>query len=227
MNTGLSQAGQEQFVMSVLKNKRDGLFLEIGSEHPVLNNNTFYLERFLGWNGVMFEYDKRWEEFYKVWRTSKYVIGDAVVNDYLTICKNLIENKYNIMWSECLKPHYNIIDYLQIDLEVSNGSTIKTLENFDKNVFDTFKFNVITFEHDVYNGWCGDDTRRRSREIFERRGYFRVFSDVKHNQNDSWCVPFEDWYVNPEQVDMKYIGAINRNESLNHDEILKLLSIYK
>jgi hypothetical protein len=212
---GLSQAGQEEFVMCVLKNKQNGTFIEIGSEHPVLNNNTFYLEKYLGWDGYMIECDKKWEAYYKKWRKSKYCISDALWVSYPSVC-------------DCLSVRKNrVIDYLQFDLEVKNESTIKCLEIFDRDIFDNYQFRVITFEHDLYTGWCGDDTRRRSREIFEKRGYLRVFSDVKHNLNTTWCVPFEDWYVKPELVDMEYINKITRDDSLNHDDIIKILHKYK
>jgi hypothetical protein len=129
---------------------------------------------------------------------------------------------------DCLSVRKNrVIDYLQFDLEVKNESTIKCLEIFDRDVFDNYQFRVITYEHDLYTGWCGEDTRRRSREIFEKRGYLRVFSDVKHNLNTTWCVPFEDWYVKPELVDMEYINKITRDDSLNHDDIIKILHKYK
>lgn len=210
-HTGLSQAGQEEFVMAVLESKMKGTFLEIGSEHPIYGNNSFYLERYLGWNGVMIEYDKKWKPFYDKWRTSRYLIKDASQVDYEPIC-------------ECIADEDGVIDYLQLDIEVSNGSTIKTLERLDDEVFDKYRFRVITFEHDLYTGWCGEDTRRRSREIFNRRGYIRVFGDVKHNLSAQWCVAFEDWYVHPDLVDMEYINRIKRDGSLNHDEILEILN---
>jgi hypothetical protein len=208
---GLSQAGQEEFVMCVLKNKQNGTFIEIGSEHPVINNNTFYLEKYLNWDGYMIEYNPIWEEFYKKWRKSKYHIGDALFLFFPAICDMLSVRKNRV------------IDYLQFDLEVKNESTIKCLEIFDRDVFDYYQFRVVTFEHDLYCGWTGEDTRRRSREIFYKRGYLRVFSDVKHNLSPSWCVPFEDWYVHPDLVNMEYIDKIKRDESLNHDDIINIL----
>ena len=36
-----SQAAQDLFVCSVLKNKYNGTFLEIGSNHPITHNNTY------------------------------------------------------------------------------------------------------------------------------------------------------------------------------------------
>jgi len=39
-----SQAAQDLFVLKVLDNKKGGVFLEIGSSHPIIANNTYSLE---------------------------------------------------------------------------------------------------------------------------------------------------------------------------------------
>ena len=41
MDTTYSQAAQDLFVLKVLDNKKDGVFLEIGSTHPVIANNGY------------------------------------------------------------------------------------------------------------------------------------------------------------------------------------------
>ena len=99
------------------------------------------------------------------------------------------------------------MDYLQIDLEVENGSTIETLEKLDKEVLDTYKFATITFEHDIYRSNY-KDTRQKSREIFEKRGYYSIFKDI---HGDGY--PFEDWYVHPDLVDMEYIKQVQTNNN--------------
>ena len=43
------------------------------------------------------------------------------------------------------------IDYLQIDLEVTDGSTLTTLKKLDREIMDNYKFAIITFEHDIYH----------------------------------------------------------------------------
>ena len=40
-----SQAGQDRFVVNILKGKMNGYFLEIGSNSPNHINNTFILEK--------------------------------------------------------------------------------------------------------------------------------------------------------------------------------------
>ena len=87
----------------------------------------------------MVEYTNDFTELYKEHRpNSSHLIQDATLINFYDEFK-----KINI-------PTY--IDYLQIDLEVDNKSTILTLENLDKNVMDNYKFAVVTFEHDIYRG---------------------------------------------------------------------------
>jgi hypothetical protein len=197
------QSGQDRFILSVLNNKTNGYFLEIGTNDPVKINNSYILENMYGWNGLMVEYEDQWEPLYKAQRTSHYVIQDARTVDYAGLFK-----KYNFPKS---------MDYLQVDLEVSNGSTIETLEVLDKTLFPDYKFSVVTFEHDIYAGDCYN-TRAKSREIFERNGYVRVFSDIQNGGN-----AYEDWYVYPSQVDMNYINTIKSDISYEWTDIMKIL----
>ena len=196
MYRSFSQAGQDQFVCAVLNGKRNGKFLEIGANHPINISNTYMLEKALGWNGLMVEYDPQFEELYKEHRTSKYVICDARSLDF----SNLVGD----------------YDYLQIDLEVDNRSTIDVLRNLSA-AMDRHRFAVITFEHDRYRGDFFN-TRQESRDIFERFGYVLVFPDVSLNG-----MPFEDWWVHPDLVNMAYISHIRREVAMNYQDILNLL----
>ena len=77
------------------------------------------------------------------------------------------------------------IDYLQIDLEPSNGSTLTTLKKLNEEVMDTYKFATITFEHDIYRTNF-QNTRLESRRIFQERGYFLLFPDVNNKGENSF-----------------------------------------
>ena len=148
----LGQAQQDKFVLHVLKEKRNGFFLEIGSNDPININNSYLLETKYDWRGIMIEYNASFLHLYKTHRpNSIHIINDATTLDY----KDIFE-KNNIP---------NSLDYLQIDLEANNGSTIKTLHKLDDEIFDTHKFATVTFEHDIYHTNFGD-TRSISREIF-------------------------------------------------------------
>jgi len=193
------QAQQDKFVMTVLKNKKNGYFVEIGSNHPIHINNTFLLEKILEWKGIMIEYDKKYLPLYKEHRqNSIHIINNATLIDY----KKLFEQN-NVPLN---------IDYLQIDLEANNGSTLETLEKLDREVLDNYKFATVTFEHDFYSTNYRD-TRANSRLIFEKRGYFRVFDDITNFGN-----PYEDWYVHPSLVDMTYVQSLKQKNQKNYTD---------
>jgi hypothetical protein len=195
-----SQAGQDLFVLSCLNYKRNGTFLEIGSNDAISINNSYLLEKDYGWTGIMVEYEPRFLSSYKIHRPkSTHVIADATKIDYTSYRKSLPQN----------------VDYLQIDLEVENASTIATLRKVRDELMDTHRFATVTFEHDIYRGDFYN-TRAESRSIFDSKGYVRVFSDVK-NKNSA----FEDWYVHPDLVDMAYINTIQTDSSLEYTELIK------
>ena len=194
------QAQQDKFVLTILKEKKNGYFLEIGSNDPININNSYILETKYDWKGIMVEYVSDFLPLYKQHRpNSIHIINDATKVDY----KNLFE----------LNQFPSSIDYLQIDLEVNNGSTLKTLQKLDDEVFDTYNFATVTFEHDIYN--CNfDNTRLQSRDIFKRRGYVCVFEDISNERN-----PYEDWYIHPNLVDMNYVNKLiehNKKHYVNH-----------
>jgi len=196
----LGQANQDKFVLNVLKEKSFGYYLEIGSNHPININNTYLLETKYNWKGIMVEYNASYLPLYQEYRrNSIHIINDATEVDYKTVFET---NNMPIQF-----------DYLQIDLDVDNGSTLRTLQKLDNEIFDTYKFATVTFEHDRYHS-NHSNTRETSREIFEKRGYIRVFGDINNEGN-----PYEDWYVHPDLVDMTYVNTLienNKNKYTSH-----------
>ena len=198
------QAAQDYFVMKCLNFKRNGTFLEIGSNDPIHINNSYLLEKEYGWTGYMIEYEPKYLPLYELNRpNSKYIINDATQVDYREISKTMPTN----------------IDYLQIDLEVDNESTIQTLRKINNEMMDNHKFATVTFEHDIYTG-NHFNTRFESRRIFENRGYVRVFSDISDWEGKN---PFEDWYVHPDLVNMDYINSVKTERSLSYLSVVNIL----
>jgi hypothetical protein len=203
MSGSNSQACQDLFVLSALNNKKNGYFLEIGSNEPISINNTYLLESQYDWKGIMVEYNSVYQPMYVEKRpNSIHVIQDATTVDYM----------------KHLAPFPKDMDYLQVDLEVDNRSTLTTLELLDKTVFDTYRFATVTFEHDIYRGDYFN-TRECSREIFQKRGYILMFPDVKLSS----C-SFEDWYVHPELVDMKRLLPLRQTEPMESLYIINHLT---
>ena len=197
------QAYQDLFAYQLTK-KRDGTFLEIGSNEPIYCNNTFLLENEFNWRGVMVEYNSMFYDSYKSLRpNSIHMISDARSVNYREILDN---NEFPVN-----------MDYLQVDLDVNNKSTLDVLLLLDKTVFDKYKFATITFEHDIYTGDYFN-TREISRKLFADRGYVLLFPDVSVFFEGRYC-EFEDWYVHPDLVDAKLIEKLKSDVQVNCDEI--------
>ena len=188
---GTSQ--QDKFIIHVLNNKKNGYFLDIGSGEAIFNNNTYLLETNFNWKGILVDNNSYFIMSYRSFRTNSiHIIDDARKIDYLKIFE---ENNFP-----------RAIDYLHIALEARNGSTIETLHKLEHEVFDMYKFAIITFQHTACNPNCAN-TRIESRNILKKRGYICVFEDI----NNEFNFPYEDWYVNPDLVNMNYINNLIEN----------------
>ena len=203
-----SQSAQDIFVVTALQYKMNGFFLEIGANHPLNGNNTYILESKYKFKGLMVEYCDEFEQLYKQYRpNSIYEIKDATKVEYLKI---LTENNFP----------FNM-DYLQIDLDVDNRSTIDTLVYLNNTIFDKYKFATVTFEHDIYRGDFFN-TRELSRNIFKERGYILLFPDVRVYWNNMYQ-PYEDWYVHPDLVNRNFIETFKTDKSLTDNDIKNMM----
>jgi tetratricopeptide (TPR) repeat protein len=173
-----SESYQDMFVLSVLKGKRNGTFLEIGSANPFYGNNTALLEKNFGWTGIAIDLDKALAAEYNSARSTK--------------CHNInaLEIDYEKLLQEQNAPE--VIDYLQIDIDPADVS----LQCLKKIPFSTRKFNVITFEHDGYTQ-VDHKITNESRMILSSNGYTPL---VRNVAPDDWRY-YEDWWIRNELLD--------------------------
>lgn len=174
-----SQAGQDVFAYEVLRrsNVRNGTFLDIGANHPEQHNNTFALEQ-MGWSGWLVDNDPALVEL-NATRRSPFTLVDSTKADWLNIIPSDVQ----------------VIDYLSLDVDFATLDTLRWLP------LDRIKFRVITIEHDSYR--FGVDIRNKMREILSAAGYCRICTDVcVAVGGKKKKVPFEDWWVHPELVNM-------------------------
>lgn len=190
-----SQIMQDMFVLGLLDGKNNGTYLEIGSSHPFINNNTALLEKF-GWVGIGIENNSSFYQQYINNRKNKVLNADAT----------------SINYSKILKEHFNntnIIDYLQLDIEPCKN----TFEALLSIPFDKYEFRVITYEHDYYIDMTRS-YRNKSRNYLSSLGYILLFNDISTDNNS----PFEDWWVKPELINsiilQRYL-SINLDDKCN------------
>lgn len=182
MDQSYSQVGQDLFVLSILKGKINGRYVEIGGNHPIEINNTYLLEKKYNWAGVSLDSAQWCVDKFNESRNNPILLQDAVTANYSEIFTNL-------GWTN------KIIDYASVDIEPS----ISTYHALVRLLESNFKCAVITFEHANYQDQ--DGAREQSREYLTGLGYDLLVPNVQILIDK---YEFEDWWVNPELVDMKH-----------------------
>lgn len=202
-----SQAGQESFVLGVLKGLRGGSFLEIGSSHPVESSNTLMLEQQFNWLGIGIDLDSELVSRYNEQRNSVAICADATKLDY----KKLFDlYKLDV-------PIY----FLQVDIEPST----QALECLYRIPFDQLRIKVITFEHDAYTGASGEAVREKSRIFLQSQGFALVCGGVKDPARGR---EFEDWYIHESIAEnLQFIKFQARILTLKLRLVVKLKNISK
>lgn len=193
-----SEAYQDIFVLTMLDGKKNGSYLEIGAGDPFYGNNTALLEKDFEWRGVSLDLDENFVQSHSQHRKNLCLLKDATMINYNSFLSGL--------------DFSNEIDYLQLDCDPPE-ITYKILLSIP---FDTYKFAVITYEHDYY---C-DETKsfqEKSRKYLESYGYIRVVNNISPDE----FRPYEDWWVNPDLINFDVL-----NKMLNIDDQIKKAEDY-
>lgn len=168
-----SQAGQDRWAWEMCGRKTSGSFLDIGSFHHVVINNTYALEQ-MGWRGLGIDLNES-SIAQSQGRKSRFIVADATKID----------------WNEALihaaipEIYGTAIDYVSLDVDEATPAALQNL------LAHGIKFNVATVETDRYR--FGDGPRNEMREILMGRSYDLVCADVVVDGFGE----FEDWYCCP------------------------------
>jgi hypothetical protein len=170
------ESGQDRFVYEKLirpngKKGYIGTFLDVGCNDYRWNNNSYGLETFFGWKGLLVDNDPVMVQLCRATRKNPVIEGDAVSVDWLGECK-----EHDIGMD---------IDYLSLDVDDFLHCAI--LENFIKL---GFSFKIITVEHDRYVN--GDEPRNSIRKVLFGAGYILSRPDVRCPAGGE----YEDWWTN-------------------------------
>ncbi len=150
----------------IFKDQIQGIYMDIGSQHPISNNNTYLLYK-RGWNGINIDLDKKNIDLFNISRPSdinlNYAISDT--NEYTnlyfyhdsspinTLNKNVSDyQKATVKKIKKIETHTldsilkkidfkKKLDYMNIDVE---GYENRVLEGFD---ISKYKPNVVSVEY--------------------------------------------------------------------------------
>ncbi len=177
-------SAQEEFVLDLLDNKKEGYYVELGAFHSKNGSNTNKLENKFNWKGVSFEIKEDLRKEFNENRSNP-CMGDALDFNYISYFE---ENSFPKQ-----------IDYLQVDIDSGyqlngrpDGSAYTSLHGLLAVPLNSYRFTVITFEHDANMYWRNDVMRDVQREILDSLGY----SIVVRTES-------EDWWVDPNVIDLE------------------------
>ncbi len=171
------RSNQEEFVLSLLNNKSNGYYVELGAFHSKNGSNTYRLENEFDWKGVSFEIVPELHKEVSENRKNPCILGDATQFDYI---KYFEENDFPKQ-----------IDYLQVDIDGGYdpqgypvGNPYLSLHGLIAVPLNKYRFTVITFEHDANLVLNNIAMRDAQRQILDSLGYALVMRDYH-----------EDWWV--------------------------------
>ena len=169
----------EDFVLQVLDNKTDGYYVELGAFHSTMGSTTHKLETDFNWRGVSFEIIEEFHKEISENRKNPCILGDATKFNYT---KYFEENNFPKQ-----------IDFLQVDIDAGYNDQGHAVGNPSLSLLgllaiplNTYRFSVITFEHDTLIEYKNESMRDAQREILNALGYSLVVR-----------MPHEDWWVDP------------------------------
>ena len=200
MSTFNSDAKQDEFVANLLKFKKNGYCVDIGSCHSIVSNNTYYFQD-LGWTSISIEIESGYNESYSSRKQGVHLNQNALEVDY----KKVFE-EYEFPQS---------IDYLSLDVDTISLNVLQILP------LDEYRFKVITIEHDAY--LYSDTYQKEQREILTSKGYFLLCADVYAEQPgyfNKQCA-FEDWWIDPNEFDQELIDQIKSDHEYPSQIIAK------
>lgn len=169
-----SSAFQESFVISMTQEKKNGIYVELGSGDPYNQSNTWLLESEFGWNGLSLDIDHKIAQKYNSSdRIGRCINADALTFDYLSYFKD-----HNFP---------KVIDFLQIDIDGHDKG--KCLLALLALPMLQYRFSVIIIEHDISQDYKRASMRDAQREILSRLGYKLIGQTLN-----------EDWWIDPTSV---------------------------
>ena len=115
----------------IFKNKNNGFYLDVGSQHPISNNNTYLLFK-RGWSGINIDLDKKNIDLFNTARPND-------INLNLAISSDVAEKKLYFYHD---KSPINTLDKVVSDFQTATVKEIKSIKTTTLNIaLQNLKFN--------------------------------------------------------------------------------------
>jgi FkbM family methyltransferase len=175
-----SQCGQDKFVNErFFKNKKNGVFIDIGAHDGVSYSNTYFFEKDLDWTGICIEpHPQRFKDLLSI-RSNKTICLPIAVADFDGSSKFLQVTGYPEMLSGLLD-YYDPRHLDRVDKEISNRGGDKITIDVQvlklKNILEKYKIVHVDF--------MSIDTEGSELEVLKSIDFSKVVIDVIMIENN-------------------------------------------
>ena len=199
-----SQLGQDVLALSLVDKGKKGFFVEFGATDGKSLSNTYLLEKYFGWSGILCEPGKAWHSELRKNRAAvidtrcvfsssgKLVeftetsVGElSTISSFMKSDANRFLRKNSGTYQVETVSLYDLllthnapryIEFLSVDTE---GSELEILKDFP---FDEYKFGLVCVEHNY------TINREKLHDLLTGKGYERIHTSYS---------AFNDWYLGP------------------------------
>jgi len=205
-----SQFDEELIIRDFFQDRRQGVFLDVGSAHPKKLSTTYYLEEHLGWSGVAVDalasYAPAYQRLRPRTRFFSYIVTDheGTLDKFFVVhaapgLSSTIEDRtfrgQELQQEEIRVPTITLdrllgdagverIDFLSMDIEMAAP---KALAGFD---IERFRPQLVCIESGRRDDGSRDEEyNRRLVAWFAERGYLRL---ERYDAYDEY-----NWYFTP------------------------------
>lgn len=175
-----SQCGQDKFINEqIFKNKKNGVFVDIGAHDGVSYSNSYFFEKDLDWTGICVEpHPERFKDLIKV-RSKKTICLPVAVADFEGKSKFLQVTGYPEMLSGLLD-YYDSRHLDRVDQEISGrGGNKITIDVQVLKLKDILEQNKIT-----HVDFMSVDTEGSELEVLKSIDFSKVEIDVIAIENN-------------------------------------------
>ena len=198
-----SQFAEEWIIRDFFKDRRDGVFVDVGANHYKKDSTTFYLEEKLGWSGLAVEPLAQFEAEYKQFRPKTKFLPFFVSDVSDERAKFYVLDKHSVVSSSDKKftertapgaremdvPTITMndllqkngverFDFLSMDIELSEP---KALSGFD---IDRYRPELVCIE-------AHDEVKQFILDYFARHGYVIVGKYLDADDHNLYFTPLK------------------------------------
>uniref|UniRef100_A0A6C0AQV3 Methyltransferase FkbM domain-containing protein n=1 Tax=viral metagenome TaxID=1070528 RepID=A0A6C0AQV3_9ZZZZ len=156
-----SQAGEDEFLNSnYFKNKRDGIYIELGALDGTLYSNTKFFEDQLGWKGILIEPHPYKFQDLKKNRPNNYLFNNLVSCEKEDVVfRYFVDNYSGVSGVEKTLPKehfngfFNIINEPQERMVIKPKSFTEIIKSTDIIHIDLLSLDVEGHEYEVLTSW--------------------------------------------------------------------------